>query len=154
MKQTINLIRKRYFTGWVLLLTGVLVFIFGILKELSIQSRPFNPRVITGFGFVLIFAGVGVLIRYKSALKDEKTAKRILIDTTDERTVLIRSKAGHRAFWVAMIIIYALLQYVSFASNRSVPALNEDLLWYILSAAVVIPFGVYVAGIMVGERKH
>ncbi len=154
MKNPNNLIRKRYITGWILMVIGLLVLIIGILAELGVQSRPFNLRIITGFGFVLIFGGVGTVIRYRTALKDERAAKRILIDAADERTVMIRSKAGHRAFWVAMVITYALLLYVSFASSGSLPGLSEDLLWYILSAAVVIPFGVYVAGILIGEREQ
>lgn len=154
MKNPNNLIRKRYITGWILMVIGLLVLIIGILAELGVQSRPFNLRIITGFGFVLIFGGVGTVIRYRTALKDERAAKRILIDAADERTVMIRSKAGHRAFWVAMVITYALLLYVSFASSGSLPGLSEDLLWYILSATVVIPFGVYVAGILIGEREQ
>lgn len=154
MRNSHNIIRKRYVTGWVLFVLGLLVFTIGILTELSNSTQPFNVRIITGFGFVFIFGGIGILTRYRAALRDEKAAKRIMINAADERTVMIRSKAGHLAFWVSMIITYIMLQYVSLTSNGSLPGLSEDALWYILSAAVVIPFSVYVTGILIAERKE
>ncbi|OJX37913.1 MAG: hypothetical protein BGO78_07655 [Chloroflexi bacterium 44-23] len=154
MDSATKIVQKRMKIGWSLLVIGLLVILTGILAEIFIQNQPFNLRSITGLGFVFIASGAGMLAKYRRAIKDETTARRMLVAAGDERTVIIRSRAGHSAFWVAMVITYALLQYVSFASNGSLPGLSEDQLWYILSGAVVIPFGVYVVGIMVGERKQ
>ncbi len=147
-------IQKRIRTAWLFLSAGVLIFLIGAILELSSKNAPFNFRIITGLGTLFLAAGIAMLVKYRQASKDEATAKRLIIEAGDERAQMIRAQAGHRAFWAAMIITYVMLMWVSFSSNGSLPILSQDLLWYVLSFAVLLPFGIYVAGIITGEKNH
>jgi hypothetical protein len=77
----------------------------------------------------------------------------VTVEEHDERTVLIRARAGNRAYWVSTALVYLGLMWASFASSGSLPVLGGDALWNFLAAAVLIPFAVYVASMMVDQRK-
>jgi hypothetical protein len=138
--------------GWIFLSAGALVTAAGIFAELQSTDRPYNLRIITGLGILLVGAGVGYLVRYRAALKDEQSARRLTIEERDERTVLIRIRAGNRAYWASAAFIYIGLMWASFAANGSLPALTGDALWFFLTTSVIIPFGVYVTSILVDQR--
>jgi hypothetical protein len=78
---------------------------------------------------------------------------RLTVEERDERTVLIRTRAGNRAYWVSTALIYLGLMWVSFAANGSLPALTGNTLWFFLAAGVLIPFGVYITSILVDQRN-
>lgn len=139
-------------TGRLFLAAGVLVIGIGTLIERQYSYLPYNFRVITGLGILLTGIGVGYLVKYRAALKDEEAARRFMVDERDERTRAIRARAGNRAYWVATALVYAGLMWVSLAANGSLPALSADALWYFLAVAAVIPFGVYIAGIVMEQR--
>jgi hypothetical protein len=139
--------------GGMFLAAGIFVGMFGILIKLQFAFLPYNFRIITGLGILLAGIGVGYLVRYGAALKDEQSARRLIVEEQDERTVLIRARAGNRAFWVSTGLIYTGLMWVSFAANGSLPALSGDTLWSFLAACVLVPFGVYVASILIDQRK-
>ena len=138
--------------GWTLLVAGVLAGVAGVVAERVYANSPYNYRIITGVGIALTGAGVGYLIRYRAAMKDEQSARRLTAEERDERTVLIRSRAGSRAFWVSTAMVYTGLMWASFAANGGLPALDGDKLWYFLAAATLVPFGVYVGSVIVDER--
>ena len=151
---------KRYQTisnkvrlGWLLLALGALVVTIGIFTELQFAGSAYNYRLVTGLGIVLVGAGIGYLVRYRLALKNDQAARRLAIEEQDERTVLINSRAGQRAYWFSAALAYAGLLWVSFASHGSLPALSGDALWYFLAACVLAPFGVYVISLLVDQRK-
>lgn len=139
-------------TGWLFLVAGILVTGMGILIERQFSYLSYNFRVITGLGILLTGIGIGYLVKYRAALKNEDAARRIIVDERDERLVAIRTRAGNRAYWVSTALVYAGLMWISLASNGSLPALDEDALWYFLAAAAVIPFGVYIISIFKDER--
>jgi hypothetical protein len=139
--------------GCMFLAVGALVAMFGIFIKLQFAFLPYNFRIITGLGILLAGIGVGYLVRYGAALKDEQSARRLIVEERDERTVLIRARAGNRAFWVSTGLIYTGLMWVSFAANGSLPALAGDTLWSFLAASVLIPFGVYITSILVDQRN-
>lgn len=140
-------------TGWIILAVGVLVAVAGIFFELFLTSQPYNLQIITGLGILLVGIGIAYLVRYKSALKDEQSVRRLTVEERDERTVLIRARAGNRAFWISLAMAYSGLMWASFAANGGLPELSGDTLWYFLVACVLIPFGVYAAGILVDQRN-
>lgn len=154
MKSAKQTIQKRISLAWILLILGIVIFLTGILLEISVENKPFNLRIISGLGIVFLAAGAGMLVKYRQASKDETAARRLMIEAGDERVQMIRSKAGHRAFWTSMLITYLILLWVSFSSNGSLPVLTQDMLWYALSLAVLIPFGVYVSAIITGEKNQ
>jgi len=140
-------------TGWAFLAAGAVAAVIGIFTEPRAAALPYDPRLITGLGILLAGIGVAYLVRYRAALRDEISARRLTVEERDERLVLIRMRAGNRAYWVSALLVYAGLMWASFAANGSLPALGGDALWYFLVAAVLVPFGVYAASILVDERK-
>lgn len=153
MNNTKNWIEKRLKFGWIMLFIGAIICFVGITSELKITNRPFDFRIITGLGVLFVGIGIGQIVRYRAATKDGVTAKRIAIEERDERSVLIRAKAGNRAYWVAMGLIYILLMWISFASNGRLVYPDENILWYFLALALVLPFGVYLISIIHDERS-
>jgi hypothetical protein len=111
-----------------------------------------NFCILTGLGILLGGVGIGFVVRYRPALKDTQSARRLNAEERDERTMLIRARAGNRAYWVSAALIYIGLMWVSF-SWADLPLLGGDALWYYLAACVVIPFGVYIASILLDERS-
>jgi hypothetical protein len=144
---------NRYRTGWAILLSGCLAGAIGVLIQQQFGSETANYRIITGLGIVTIGVGIAKLVTWRRAMKNEAEARRLEAELSDERTVMIRSLAGNRAYWVSAVIIYAGLLWTSFESSNNLPALGGDALWYFLAAAVVIPAAVYIISMMVDERK-
>ena len=153
MKNSKQWIEKRIRTGWIILIAGILVSASGLLSELKISGQPFDFRIVTGLGILLIGIGIGILVRYGSAARDESAAKRITNEEHDERTLFIRAKAGNRAYWVSTAMVYAGLMWVSFASNGKLPKINEDALWYFLALAIILPFGIYLYNVIHEEKS-
>lgn len=139
--------------GWMFLAVGALVATVGIYIEVQYSYLPYNYRIITGLGILLAGIGVGHLVRYRAALKDAQSARRLIVEELDERSVLIRARAGNRAYWVSTGLVYTGLMWVSFAANEALPDLSGNTLWYFLAAGVVIPFGVYIASFLVDQRN-
>jgi hypothetical protein len=145
-------IKTRIRLGWVFLGVGALVAVGGIFAESQFAGQPFNFRIITGLGILLIGVGVAYLVRYGAALKDEQAARRLTVEERDERTLLIRTRAGNRAYWVSAALAYIGLMWASFAANGDLPALSGDTLWC-LAAAVLVPFSVYILSLLVDQRN-
>jgi hypothetical protein len=149
--------RKKYFSskiqlGWMFLAAGVIVAVAGIVIGIQFAYLPYNFRIITGLGILLIGVGVSSLVRYRAALKNDQSARRLMVEEKDERTVLIRSRAGSRAYWVSTALVYAGLMWASFAANGGLPPLAGDTLWYFLAVSVLVPFGVYASSILIDQR--
>ena len=142
-------IKTKIHMGWMLLSMGALVAVAGIITELQYADQPYNFRIITGLGILLIGIGIGNLVRYGTALKDEQSARRVIVEEADERTVLIRTRAGNRAYWVSAAFIYIGLMWASFAANGDLPALAGNTLWFFLAAGVLVPFGVYMLSFLI-----
>jgi hypothetical protein len=139
--------------GWLLLAAGVLLGVAGIILRRVYADLPYNFAIITGLGIFMVGLGINNLIRYRTALKDEQVARRLIVEEREERTIIMRSRAGNRAYWVSTTLVYAGLMWESFASNGNLPALRGDTLWYFLAAAVLIPFGVYAGSILIDQHS-
>jgi hypothetical protein len=146
-------IKTKFRMGWAFLAAGAFVAVAGILLEIQYADLPYDFRVITAIGILLAGIGVGNLVRYGAAMKDEQSAKRLTVEERDERTVLIRTRAGNRAYWVSTAFIYVGLMWASFAANGSLPALAGDALWFFLAAGALIPFVVYVTSILIDQQN-
>lgn len=145
-------ILTRFRIGWMFLAVGILVTIVGIFAEVQYLSPSNNVRIITGLGILFIGIGVGYLVRYGPALRDEQSARRLAAEERDERTVMIRNQAGNRAYWLSTALVYCGLMWTSFAASGGLPELSGDKLWYFLAACVVLPFGAYIASNLVDQR--
>lgn len=146
-------IAARVTLGWIYLAAGVVVALVGIFAEVNFSYATFNFRLITGMGILLSGVGVGYLVRYRAALKDERSRRRLTAEERDERTILIRNRAGNRAYIVSAVLVYTGLMWTSFAASGSLPALTGDALWFFLAACVLIPFSAYVASILIDQKK-
>ncbi len=62
----------------------------GIFLEIQYTDLPYDPRIITGLGILFAGIGIGNLVRYRAAMKDGQSARRLTIEERDERTVLIK----------------------------------------------------------------
>jgi len=97
-------------------------------------------------------AGIGYLVRYRAAAADERAARRLSAEERDERTVMIRTRAGNRAYWASAGLVYAGLMWASFSANGSLPPLEGDTVWYYLAVATLVPLAVYIGSMLVDER--
>lgn len=146
-------ITTRVRVGWAFLAMGIVIGLAGVLLELFGRALPFSASLITGLGILWAGIGIGLVVRYGAALKNEAAARRLTIEERDERTVQIRNQAGYRAFWASAVLVYGGLMWASFAANGSLPDLGGELLWYFLAACLIIPFGVFVASQLIDQRK-
>lgn len=71
----------------------------------------------------------------------------------DERTVLIRTRAGNRAYWLSAGLVYIGLMWTSLAAHGHLPDLSGDVLWFYLVFCVIVPFDVYITSILVDQRN-
>lgn len=153
MASRTNWIMSKIRLGWIFLAVGVVIALVGVLFETRFSDLVYNYRIITGLGILFIGIGIGYVVRYRSALKDEQSARRLSVEERDERTVMMRARAGNRAYWVSAALIYIGLMWASFAANGDLPDLAGNTLWFFLAGCVLIPFGVYVASLLVDERN-
>ncbi|MEN4013066.1 MAG: hypothetical protein AB1453_07235 [Chloroflexota bacterium] len=153
MSNSTNWIAARVRLGWIMLAAGLLTGFTGAWAPAQFAGLPFNFRIITGVGIFLVGMGAANIVRYRAALKDERSARRITIEEHDERSLLIRHRAGYRAFWAAFVLVYSGLMWVSFAADGSLPEMSADALWYFLAASALIPMGVYILSMVVDERN-
>lgn len=147
------MIAARLRLGWTLVIAGALVGAAGVLSEVNFSELvPYNFRLLTGLGILLLGAGIGALLRYWAAQKDAAAARRLSVEEGDERTALLRLRAGDRAYWASAVLVYAGLLWASFAELGDLPALSGDTLWGFLALCVVLPFGVYVGSLLLDEK--
>jgi hypothetical protein len=147
-------INRRIQLGWALLAAGLVVGISGILLRMMVGDLPFNARIITGIGILLIGLGISNIVRYRAALQDKQAARRMISEGRDERIQAIRARAGNRAYWISAALAYTGLMWLSFSENGSLPPLSTDTLWYILSVIVVLPFVVYAGSLIYDQANN
>jgi hypothetical protein len=146
-------LNNRIRMGWFFVGLGILFILVGVYFEINYSYIPYNVSIVTGLGILWAGIGIGLVVRYQTALKNNQSAKRLLIEEFDERNQLIRYRAGYRGFWVAIILVYVILMWLSMAANGSLPPIGEELLWYFQVACVVIPFGVYIISFIIDQKK-
>ena len=139
--------------GWGLIVLGVALLVAGAVLGALNPGSGWNYGIIGGLGILAAGVGLGQVIRYRPALHDEASARRIAVEERDERSVQIRTRAGNRAWIVSAVFVWIALMWVSFASNGGVPALTGDLLWWYLAAAFLVPFAIYAGSITIDERR-
>jgi hypothetical protein len=145
-------LHNRIRLGWAFLAAGALFFAAGLGLQFVIKV-PFNARIISGLGIFLFGLGLAQLVRYRAVRRDSKTAARVVNEERDERSYLIRARAGLRGFWVSLAMTYAALMWLSFASNGSLPTPSLDELWFYLAGAVIVPFAVFGVSIVFDQKN-
>ncbi len=153
MNKHADLIKNKLRWGWFFGILGIVFIGVGIVFEITFAYLPYKFSIITGLGILWVGIGIGMIIRYRSALRGNQSAKRLLIEEHDERNQFMRYRAGYRGFWVAIVMIYILLMWLSFSANGNLPPIGKDLLWYLLAACVVIPFTVYIISFLSDQKN-
>jgi hypothetical protein len=146
-------IANRVRFGWILVVAGAALIVGGIALGRLNEVQPWNYGILTGLGIVVIVFGIDRIVRYRPALRDEAAARQLTMSERDERTNLIKARAGSRAYWASALLVYGGLMWVSFASNGSLPKIDDDGLWWFLAAAFLVPFAVYAGSIVVEEQR-
>jgi hypothetical protein len=146
-------LRTRVRAGWLLLACGLVVFVASLALARANPDFPWNLRILGGLGIVIGGVGGGLIFRYRPAISDDEAARRLVVEERDERGVLIRRRAGQRAYWMSALLVYVGLMWASFASNGDLPALEGDVLWNYLVVALAIPFCVYIGSVIVDEHR-
>ncbi len=145
-------VNRRWRVGWILLALGLIVAVIGALLPSLVGDLLFNARIITGLGILLLGLGVARLLHYGAARRDARAARRLTAEERDERTQILRARAGNRAYRISTALAYGGLMWVSFAASGSLPPLSADALWYFLAALVVLPFVVYIVSLVYDEQ--
>ncbi len=153
MNNNVKWIARQVRLGWMFLTAGFVLAVVGIVLQRWGGNLPFNVRIITGLGILLLGVAFSYLVRYRAARSSPQAAARLASEERDERMQIIRARAGSRAYWFSAVLTYAGLMWVSFAQNGSLPMLTADGLWYFLAGLVILPFAVYASS-MVYDQQH
>ena len=154
MTDKIAWIKKNVTLGRALVGAGLLIMVAGIVLNISLRDWPFNIRIVTGAGILLFGIGVGMVVKYKAMLTNDPQAQRLVAEELDERSRAIRTQAGYWAYLVSAALVFVGLLWAGWAANGMLPQLQGDTLWYALIVALVLPFLVYMGGILLGERQN
>jgi ABC-type uncharacterized transport system permease subunit len=137
-------IEKKIRHGWILVAGGCLLAVAGVLFGWTPGDLPFNPRIITGLGILLLAPGLAHLVKYRLARGDRKRIRRLSAEERDERLTFIRDRAGYRAYWASATLAYTVLMWLSFAESGSLPPISTDVMWYVMAGVVIVPLAVYI----------
>jgi uncharacterized membrane protein YfcA len=148
MNNQFSWIERKLRLGWILIVAGAILAFAGILLRWLVEELPFNERIITALGILLLALGIAQLVKYRVASRDREAARRLTANERDERMMMIRSRAGHRGFWVSIGLTYTVLMWLSFADSGSLPPLSPDMLWFVMAGVVLVPMAVYIGSII------
>jgi len=152
MSNELKWLHRQLRFGSAFLIAGLVVIPFGISLERRMEPLPFNARIVTAFGILLVGIAIAFLWRYFHGRRNPQAAARLANEAFDERYRMIRARAGNRAYWISLALAYLGLSYVSHMQGRMAPVLTVDALWYYLAALVVFPFAIYIATLVYDER--
>jgi len=133
--------QKEMNKGWALLALAMLLFLAGIVPPLLGWQTFYTPRIAIALGILVIGWALAILIRFAIARRNAGTLKRAMIEETDERQLLIRSRAGYDAFALSIptssigLILYS-------AISRDLP--QPDPFWYYMIFMTLLPIVIYV----------
>jgi hypothetical protein len=153
MSERRNWLRRRFVVGCLLMAAGLAMLAGSVIAAAANPSVDSNFRIVGGLGIALGGAGLAFVIKYGRGLKDEEAARRVVADDLDERSILFRQRAGARAYWTSVPLVFGGLMWSSLAANGQLPNLEGDTLWNFLAAAVVIPFAVYAGSLIYDEWR-
>jgi ABC-type tungstate transport system substrate-binding protein len=101
----------------------------------------YTPRIAVALGILVVGWALAILIRFGIARRNAGSMKRAMIEETDERQLLIRSRAGYDAFTLSIpttaigLILYS-------AISRDLP--QPDPFWYYMIFMTLLPIVIYV----------
>jgi hypothetical protein len=136
-----NVFQKEMKKGWALLGLALLLFMAGIVPPILGWQTFYTPRIAVALGILVVGWALAILIRFGIARRNAGSMKRAMIEETDERQLLIRSRAGYDAFTLSIpttsigLILYS-------AISRDLP--QPDPFWYYMIFMTLLPIVIYV----------
>jgi hypothetical protein len=136
-----NVFQKEMKKGWALLGLALLLFLAGIVPPILGWQTFYTPRIAVALGILVVGWALAILIRFGIARRNAGSMKRAMIEETDERQLLIRSRAGYDAFTLSIpttsigLILYS-------AISRDLP--QPDPFWYYMIFMTLLPIVIYV----------
>ncbi len=152
MNEQTGWLRLRARLGWLLLAGGLVLLGGSLVAGRANPNATFDFRIVGGLGIFVAGLGLAFAVRYGVALRDEASARRVMVEERDERSVLIRQRAGSRAYWASAVLVFCGLMWSSFAANGQLPQLEGDGLWNYLAVATIVPLAVYLGSVVLDER--
>ena len=104
--------------GRLLLAVGAAVVVVATVLGVADLVPGWDFRVVGGLGVLMLGLGLGLVMRYRSALDDDAAARRLVVEERDERTVQIRTRAGYRAWVVSAVFVWIGLMWASLAGRQ------------------------------------
>ncbi len=147
-------LKQKKSLGRILLIIGLIIALVGILLPKAITDLPFNNRIIIGIGILIAGLSIAPLVQYMTLKSDREAARKFVAEERDERTQMLRARAGSRAYVCSAVLAAGGLMWVSFNFNGSLPQLSADALWYYLAALIILPLIVYRVSIALDQNKY
>lgn len=146
-------IHRQVKIGRSLLSVGILLGIAGLVIGLAFPAYETWARPLTAICIALAGGGLGKIIRYWAAQKDPQTARRAWLAEHDERSLELRRRAGHTAFYYIMAV--AIVELFGFSLLDVLPDTlpAADLAWYSLAFLVVSGGLVYIWRLVSGHEN-
>lgn len=114
---------KRNWANYIFAAIGFLLFSAGIVLVLLFSNAQGIMKVLPflciGIGAGLGGASVGSIIRYRQMQKDPQLAKRIEVDTKDERNIAIANRAKAVAYDCTLVLFALLVIFLSLAQVKT-----------------------------------
>ncbi|NLT72593.1 MAG: hypothetical protein GXX94_00155 [Chloroflexi bacterium] len=140
--------------GWWLSVGGVALVLAGIGLDRLAAKLSFDPRIVAGLGILLLGLGLSFLLRAWVLRHEEQAARTLLAEERDERSRMLRERAGSRAYGVSALLSWGGLMWASFAHIGYLPALSDDAHWNLLAGLVIVPFLVYLVSFVADQQRY
>jgi hypothetical protein len=141
-KKDINF-RIEVLKGWAILGLGILALLVGLIADFTRVTQHNGGRLVIVPGILIMAWGAGILLKYSLAGADPETARKLRIDETDERTILVRSRAGYDAFQLSIpTVVIGFFAYTYL--NRDTITIGTDYFWFYLIFMAAVPIIIYI----------
>ncbi len=151
--QTKQIFKNELLKGWLILGVGILFAVIGLLLGTTSVSTHTGGRMMVVPGILITAWGLGIVLKYSLAGTNPEAARQLRINETDERQVLVRSRAGRDAFQFALpLICFGLFFYTIL--NRDTITVGIDYFWYFLIILVVLPVLVFIIRLAKYDRMY
>jgi hypothetical protein len=140
------------FGGW-LAGTGVAAGLVAGVLMWQLPDYAFYLNFVATTAFVLAGTGVGLAMRYRAAQKGDVQARRLVSAEFDERSTLLRSRAGYRAWWLSFGLTASLLFWLLAARLGWAFPLQPGVVLALLALCVLAPLAVYLGSFWWESRR-
>lgn len=154
MDNSTKWLKQKKSLGRILLVIGLLIALIGILLPKIVANLPFNNRIIIGVGILIVGFSIAPFVQYMTLKSDRESARKFVAEERDERTQMLRARAGSRAYVCSAALTAGGLIWVSLAFNDSLPQVSADALWYYLATLLILPLLVFIVSLAFDQNNY